>query len=252
VAGLSAERGHSVDDLQATYAASKEQRWRKRWDESVRATSADYNWLVNDGMPAEDARGLAPTNVTTRIEYVTDLRSLLDHGGNRLCTQAQFEWKQVWAQIIQAIAGYAKAYIISCHLCGQVWQADQPGGYDYDSIKCQCVAGSEPEFTTRDNPVRWQFEAISKLFKPACYLTGKCEFAAMDLDRKCSIRNRVEANHEVGRDSAEWGTELDRVEGNPIVAGVGPRSVMRNEQGVPVFIGAIQPREWAADPAAAR
>jgi thymidylate synthase ThyX len=221
----------TVDDLQATYAASKEQRWRKRWDEAVNFTSDTYNWLVNDGMPAEDARGLAPTNITTRVEYVTDLRSLLDHGGNRLCTQAQFEWKQVWAQIIKAIRTFRPSVRHGFELDGRPGSAVSMEG--------------------------WQFEEISKLFKPACYLTGKCEFAALDLDRKCSIRSRVEANHHIGRDSSEWGTEWEHPDASKymmIGAPQGGQLHTAYEEGTdrPLFIGGIQPREWAADPGAAR
>jgi hypothetical protein len=48
-------------------------------------------------------------------------------------------------------------------------------------------------------------------------------------DRECSIRDRVEKNAELGRPSSDWG--LPDPEGR---------------------VNAIQPYEWAADPAAAR
>jgi hypothetical protein len=57
-------------------------------------------------MPAEDARGLLPTNITTRVHYHTDLLNLTRQAGNRLCSQAQFEWKIVWNQMILAILNY--------------------------------------------------------------------------------------------------------------------------------------------------
>ena len=108
-------------------------------------------------MPAEDARGLLPTNLLTRINYNTSLRGLLEHSGVRLCSQAQHEWRLVWAKIIEAIRGY--------------------GG--------------------------WQFEELAGIFKPICYKTGKCEFMA-DVDRFCSIRERVEAHHKLGEPSDKW------------------------------------------------
>jgi hypothetical protein len=57
-------------------------------------------------MPAEDARGLLPTNITTRIHYHTDLLNLTRQAGNRLCSQAQAEWKDVWKQMIHAMLNY--------------------------------------------------------------------------------------------------------------------------------------------------
>lgn len=149
------------------------------WTDEVVRNSETYNRLINAGIPAEDARGLLPTNITTRIHYKTTLRGLMDHAGVRLCTQAQFEWRLVWAGIIQAIKKH--------------------GNFSRDD--------------------HWEFQEIAKLFKPICYRTGKCEFMA-SVDRACSIRDRVEAHHSRGESSATW---VD-----------------------------IQPREWAADPAAAR
>jgi flavin-dependent thymidylate synthase len=81
--------------------------WQRNvWDEAVGSISQAYLHLVGSGIPAEDARGLLPTNIGTRIHYHTNLRSLIDHAGLRLCSQAQYEWKQVWAEIIRAILAY--------------------------------------------------------------------------------------------------------------------------------------------------
>lgn len=211
------------------------QQARIHWDAALERTQAAYSHLIESGVPAEDARGLLPTNVLTRLHYTTDLRALLDHAGSRLCTQAQFEWRQVWAQMIQAIREYGRG-------------SDLRLGHRYE---LKDVLPSGVEFTGL-GVTRWQQEEISKLFKPICYQTGKCEFMSED-DRTCSIRNRVQANHDIGRGSENWGEEYDTIQNNPIVSGVGPHSVVREEEGGrPVFIGAIQPVEWLADPTAAR
>jgi hypothetical protein len=97
----------------------------------------------------------------------------------------------------------------------------------------------------------WQFQALADLLKPVCYQRGHCPMKA-SFDRSCKIRDRVDANAAVNRSSAEWDKEYDKVEGNPIVVGVGPQSVVRDEQNKPVFIGAIKPWEWLADHTAAR
>jgi flavin-dependent thymidylate synthase len=195
------------------------QSMRNDWDDQVGHLGRMYQDFVNQGMPAEDARGLLPHNITTRVHYVTNLRGLLDHAGNRLCTQAQFEWRLVWARMVEAIRGYIA---------------------EYDNL--------EEANSKRSD---WQFQALAQLFKPVCYQTGKCAFEA-DFDRKCNIRNRVTANHDIGRTSSEWGSEHDAVVGEPIVSGLGPTSVLRDENRKPVFIGAIQPAEWLLDPNSAR
>jgi flavin-dependent thymidylate synthase len=79
---------------------------RAVWDNAVRLMSLSYNNLVNAGIPAEDARGLLPMNISTRIHYKTNLRNLAQHAGMRLCSQAQWEWKQVWHQMIIEISRY--------------------------------------------------------------------------------------------------------------------------------------------------
>jgi flavin-dependent thymidylate synthase len=111
---------------------------RVSWNLAIERIASTYDGLVSTGVPAEDARGLLPTNITTRVHYKTNLRNLCEHAGMRLCTQAQYEWKQVWEGMVGAILGY-KA----------------------------CPASE-----------RWQLHDIVSLFKPVCFRTGKCEFMA--------------------------------------------------------------------------
>ena len=136
----------------------------------------------------------------------------------RLCTQAQFEWRMVWASILRAISGYK-------------------------------TPGSATHFGEHDN---WEFREIASLFRPVCYLTGKCEFNA-SFDRKCSIKARVDANHDIGRSSADWGKEYNNDSGSHDTHEFGLKSVIRDgDSDDPVFIGAIHPAEWMLDPSAAR
>lgn len=87
-------------------ALAEDHPWRKIWSDAVARVSWAYMSLVNSGCPAEDARGLLPTNITTRVHYHTNLRNLVGHAGKRLCSQAQYEWKQVWAEMLMAIRNY--------------------------------------------------------------------------------------------------------------------------------------------------
>lgn len=78
----------------------------------------------------------------------------------------------------------------------------------------------------------WQYELFANAIRPVCYQQGKCGFMAK-FDRGCTIRERVDANERAGRPSVVWDQR-----------GYDPATADRIE--------AIHPREWAADPAAAR
>jgi len=150
---------------------------RLKWDGAVSHINMAYGELIDMGMPAEDARGLLPTNILTRLHYSTDLRALLDHAGNRLCTQAQFEWRLVFAKIVEAIRN--------------------------KSVDINDASGSsvvDANGTTRV----YMAEELTSLFKPVCYQTGKCEFKA-NFDRACSIRERVDLFEAHSVPSSEWG-----------------------------------------------
>lgn len=153
---------------------------RQMWDKHIQDTSEFYNYLVANGVPAEDARGITPHSITTRLNYVTDLRNLGEHAGNRLCTQAQFEWRVVFLGIVKAIREYTPDFS---------WAGD-----DWAMVQERW-----------EQRYRWQFEAIasSELFRPICYQLNRCPFNA-SFDRACTIKSRVEANAAVGRPSREW------------------------------------------------
>lgn len=143
------------------------------WESTVHNINTAYNALIDSGIPAEDARGLLPTNTTTKVHYRTNLRDLLEHSGMRLCSQAQYEWKQVWAGIIYAIRNYPL----------------RNGTRTVDF---------------------WQYDLIAQMFGPVCYQTGKCEFMATT-DRACTIRDRVQAHYARGEGPEYW-TDINKME----------------------------------------
>jgi flavin-dependent thymidylate synthase len=49
----------------------------------------------------------------------------------------------------------------------------------------------------------WQQRMIASIFKPVCYMTGKCEFP-LPLGRYCVIRDRVDAHAEAGDPPNTW------------------------------------------------
>jgi thymidylate synthase ThyX len=206
------ERIVAEELAEAMVRESDAERKRWSWDLVQERIEIGYRNLIATGVPAEDARGLLPTNLLTRIQYRTDLKSLIEHGGNRLCTQAQFEWRTVFSKIVEAIRGNAGWYC-------------KPG---------QLSDG----FPTRESAsLDWQLNKIASVFRPICYLTGKCEFKA-DFDRKCSIRERVDKFADHGVPSSEWGPEKCSPER--------PCAHSKHE------INAIHPAEWLLNPGAAR
>jgi hypothetical protein len=147
---------------------------RRIWGEQMERTWQAYHSLIANGVPAEEARGLLPHDTLTRLNYKTNLRNLVDHLGNRLCTQAQFEWRLVGAQIVQAIAQYV------------------PQGYHANEDGAVLMDG-------------WQFQFLASqpLFRPVCYAQGKCPFQA-DFDRGCTIRERVDSGRWNEIEDREW------------------------------------------------
>ena len=154
-----------------------DQKRQRIYDEAIDAINEAYHKLIADGVPAEDARGLLPHDTLTRLHYKTNLRNLAEHAGNRLCTQAQFEWRFVLSSMVKAIR----------HHRGKLEQY----GYTND--------GPQEIWNT------WQYIMIadSNIFRPVCYAHGSCPFLAQ-FDRHCEIRDRVQAGEFDKIDPAEW------------------------------------------------
>lgn len=159
-------------------ALPRDSQAREEWEFAILEMERSYMRLIDLGIPAEDARGLLPHAITTRIHYVTDLRNLLDHAGNRLCTQAQFEWRAVFIGILRAIDNY---------------EDDSAG------------AARVPDLPSAN---AWQFHELARsgLFKPVCYALGHCPFTAV-FDRDCTIRERVQQGRFDDIKTEEWLTD---------------------------------------------
>ena len=166
---------------------------RDTWDNCIENIEQAYQALIANGVPAEDARGLLPHAVTTRLHYRTDLRNLIDHAGNRLCTQAQYEWKEVFMGqegIIEAIRNYQPDWS---------WFGDLPL-YTMEGVSGRDV------MSKWEDKFRWQYQRITDtVFTPVCYQLGHCPFTA-DFDRGCTIRQRVESFAAKGVPSNRWET----------------------------------------------
>lgn len=185
---------------------------RDVWCDAIINAENHYHALIDYGVPAEDARGLMPHAMTTRLHWVTDLRGLLYVAGLRLCTQAQFEWRVVMAQVVKTLREYRKGPLLG------------------------------PANTFANDS--WQFQLIADSLRPICYQEGKCGFKSK-MDRPCTIRDRVDANERIGRSSEYWGQPV--ISGGRLGQNGDPTMF-----GGKIKIAAIHPYEWAADPTSAR
>lgn len=228
---------------------SKENAWRGVWDSAISHLEQAYKELIDKGMPAEDARGLLPHAILTKVNMVINLRSLMQMAGQRLCTQAQFEHRQVWAGILQALREYGK----ECHYRtndpfrdGGVtpmteWKDTDPWAYALTET------GDSNGHSSYERSSIWQFETLIARFQPVCYQTGRCQFRS-DFDRYCNIRDRVEANAAINRPSSEWHNDYFTMPIQEIRSM--DEVVMTRPMEPKIDIPAIHPAEWL-DPRAA-
>ncbi|UJQ86149.1 ThyX-like thymidylate synthase [Gordonia phage Zany] len=220
--------------------ATDAQKDRFDWDDLMEHVKVFYNKVVDRGsMPAEDARGALPTNLLTQLNYITNLRNLQVEGGKRLCTQAQFEWRIVWAKMIEAMRKFGET---QTYTWVEPWESDGTHAH-WNGVAHEYVEHKKGEWkTTHHVSSAWQYEELAKIFKPVCYLEGSCPFNA-SFDRKCSIRSRVEANDAINRPSTEWH--------EPYAPATYHGEVEKVDLGIPT-IPPIHPAEWLLDPKAAR
>jgi len=201
------------------------QAWRLRWDEQVATNSAEYLALVNDGMPAEDARGLTLHNITTRLNYITNLRSWYDTMAVRVSDQAQFEWRKVAMMMAKAMMAYGETQ--------SYWTTISESEYNSWDQNTPSNPILEREFIG-DARVKirlssaWQYKALAYELKPIEFKIGGPAFGA-DFDRPSRIGERVIEFHKHGVPSDQWTTGSE-------------------EHGIPP----IHPSEWLLDPDSAR
>lgn len=178
---------------------------RFKFDERNETLQAWYLDMIDQGWPAEDARGILPHWILTKINMVISLSSLMGMAGKRLCTQAQWEHKLVWDGILRALREYGseQTYRTNDPLRSRAQSSamllEDPRNYGISEV------GDNNGDLSYERSSAWQYEVLANRFKPVCYQTGQCQFRS-DFDRYCNIRERVEANHKIGRPSSEWHT----------------------------------------------
>lgn len=163
--------------IKAEFNGSRER--EKKYYELMDVINEYYKWFIGDGVTAEDARGVLPHDVLTRTNWRLNLSDLDHHMGNRLCTQAQFEWRYIASDLMRALSEYK----------GQItgYGIPHPGG------------GWTEEWND------WQFKYIadSGIFRPVCFKMGHCPWTSK-IDRGCTIRERMDSGRANEVRTEEW------------------------------------------------
>lgn len=86
----------------------------EQWNSAVEAVMGGYTSLLSDGVAAQDARGLLPTNILTNICAKMNLRTLADLVGKRQNLRAQGEYADVvreMASCVLEVMPWAKPFL---------------------------------------------------------------------------------------------------------------------------------------------
>lgn len=93
---------------------SDNDRWLRIWEAGEATALGAYADLMDAGAPAQDARGILPTHITTSIVAKFNLRSLHEMAKLRLCTRTQGEYQDVFRRMreeVIAVHPWAEEFI---------------------------------------------------------------------------------------------------------------------------------------------
>lgn len=71
------------------------------WDDCMASIQDAYDKLISMGIPAQDARGVLPTNILTSINAKINLRTFADLVGKRTSLRAQGEYASVVRRMVE-------------------------------------------------------------------------------------------------------------------------------------------------------
>lgn len=84
------------------------------WEDCMANIDMTYRMLKEEGIPAQDCRGVLPTNVHTNIIVKMNLRTLADMVGKRENLRAQGEYADVareWVRLVSEIHPWTKPFL---------------------------------------------------------------------------------------------------------------------------------------------
>lgn len=86
--------------------------WKDVYNSYMNAISRMYDEMVNDGIPAEDARFILPNATATNFKVTVNFTQLLHMSDLRLCTRAQWEFRRAMAlmraEVVRAVPELGK------------------------------------------------------------------------------------------------------------------------------------------------
>ena len=82
---------------------SKDETLKERFFEAVDKSFEAYNFLINNGVPPEDARFILPNSVETYIIFTMNARELLHFFELRLCARAQWEIRDLAFKMLKLV-----------------------------------------------------------------------------------------------------------------------------------------------------
>ena len=77
------------------------------YDAAMNTLREALGMLEEMGVPREDAAMLLPLGMTTRVVDRRNLRNLIDMSRQRMCQRAYWEFREMFMDIIRALAGYS-------------------------------------------------------------------------------------------------------------------------------------------------
>lgn len=101
--------------------------------ETMEMIQERYNKLIDLGVAPEDARGVLPINISTKIGIKYNLMTLMKVAEVRLCTQSQSHWanilrqmkKEIHDKVSPKLASLLKVYCEKHNKCGYLSEYDR-------------------------------------------------------------------------------------------------------------------------------
>ena len=77
------------------------------WDKLMKTINDHIRFLIDSGVPVEDATMLLPLAYSTKMVDKRNLRNLVDMSRNRMCSRAYWEYRELFRDICNALREYS-------------------------------------------------------------------------------------------------------------------------------------------------
>ena len=94
---------------------TKDDETRECYQDSMQMIAQDVKWLIEQGVPREDAALLLPLGMTTRVVCKHNLRNLIDMSRQRMCNRAYWEYRELFDDLWNALCNYSDEWKAVVH-----------------------------------------------------------------------------------------------------------------------------------------